>query len=58
VFIPYFKDIYNDLAAKSDRKDKGINKIVFTEVSLLLGKFFDYLSVVCELTGDIRRKIL
>ncbi len=33
VFIPYFKDIYNDLADKSDKKAKGINKIVFTEVS-------------------------
>jgi hypothetical protein len=32
VFIPYFKDIYNDLADKSDKKQKGINKIVFTEV--------------------------
>ena len=32
VFIPYFKDIYNDLSDKSDKKAKGINKIVFTEV--------------------------
>lgn len=29
VFIPYFKDIYNDLAKKSDKKSKGITKIVF-----------------------------
>lgn len=29
VFIPYFKDIYNDLAAKSEKKSKGITKIVF-----------------------------
>ena len=33
VFIPYFKDIYNDLADKSDKKSKGVNKIVFTEVT-------------------------
>lgn len=32
VFIPYFKDIYVDLADKSDRRGRGINKIVFTEV--------------------------
>ncbi len=29
VFIPYFKDIYNDLAAKSEKKSKGITKLVF-----------------------------
>jgi hypothetical protein len=29
VFIPYFKDIFNDLASKSDKSGKGINKIVF-----------------------------
>lgn len=29
VFIPYFKDIYNDLADKSENKEKGINKVVF-----------------------------
>lgn len=29
VFIPYFKDIYNDLAAKSDKKARGITKLVF-----------------------------
>lgn len=33
VFIPYFKDIYNDLADKSDKKAKGINKVVFNEVT-------------------------
>ena len=32
VFIPYFKDIYNDLASKSDKSSKGISKIVFSEV--------------------------
>jgi hypothetical protein len=33
VFIPYFKDIYRDLAERSDKKSKGINRIVFIEVS-------------------------
>ena len=33
VFIPYFKDIYNDLAAKSEKKAKGITRLVFQEVT-------------------------
>ena len=36
VFIPYFKDIYKDLAERSDKKTKGINHIVFIEVSTKL----------------------
>ena len=32
VFIPYFKDIYSDLAQRSDKKNKGINKVVLLEV--------------------------
>lgn len=44
VFIPYFKDIYKDLAERSDKKAKGINHIAFIEVSYiytlsLLGRF-------------------
>jgi hypothetical protein len=35
VFIPYFKDIYRDLAERSDKKAKGINRIVFLEVRLI-----------------------
>jgi hypothetical protein len=35
VFIPYFKDIYRDLAERSDKKAKGINRIVFIEVNTL-----------------------
>ena len=34
VFIPYFKDIYKDLAERSDKKTKGINHIAFIEVRL------------------------
>lgn len=33
VFIPYFKDIFRDLAERSDKKSSGINRIVFIEVS-------------------------
>lgn len=36
VFIPYFRDIYTDLAQKSDKHAKGISKIIFTEVLLWL----------------------
>lgn len=32
VFVPYFKDIYNDLSDKSDKKAKGIDKVVFNDV--------------------------
>jgi hypothetical protein len=35
VFIPYFKDIFRDLAERSDKKAKGINRIVFLEVSII-----------------------
>lgn len=36
VAIPYFKDIYKDLAAQSDAKSKGINKVSILNVSSLL----------------------
>lgn len=54
VFIPYFKDIYNDLAAKSDKKEKGIGKIVFTEVSHRIGENI----IVCKPARDTGREIL
>ena len=38
VFIPYFKDIFKDLAERSDKKAKGINHIAFIEVTSLLSK--------------------
>ena len=39
VAIPYFKDIYKDLAAQSDAKSKGINKVSILNVSLFKQKF-------------------
>jgi hypothetical protein len=48
VFIPYFKDIFRDLAERSDKKAKGINRIVFLEVSIiktLLIEFIWYLTL-------------
>jgi hypothetical protein len=49
VFIPYFKDIFRDLAERSDKKTKGINRIVFLEVSLISLNSFnnDNLCIVC-----------
>jgi len=38
VAIPYFKDIYKDLAAQSDAKSKGINKVSILNVSPLTSK--------------------
>ena len=35
VAIPYFKDIYKDLAAQSDAKSKGINKVSILNVSTI-----------------------
>jgi len=36
--MPYFKDIYKDLSARSDKPTKGINRLVFIEVSSLYYK--------------------
>jgi hypothetical protein len=36
VCLPYFKDIYKDLASRSDNKSKGINKVSILEVSKML----------------------
>ena len=43
VAIPYFKDIYKDLVAQSDSKDKGINKITiltYTNLPGIIGERF------------------
>ena len=45
VAIPYFKDIYKDLAAQSDSKSKGINKVAILNVShhfFKLGKYLKH----------------
>jgi len=31
VVIPYFKDIYKDLASRSDKKSSGINKVTIID---------------------------
>ena len=47
VCLPYFKDIYKDLASRSDSKSKGVNKISFLDYCQLPGviseRFFDIL---------------
>jgi len=32
VVYPYFSDIYDDLAQRSDELDKGIDKVTFLDV--------------------------
>lgn len=36
IFMPYFKDIFNDLLERSDNKDKGINKASFLSVIFII----------------------
>lgn len=47
VVIPYFKDIYRDLASRSDKKSAGINRVTIIEYCNLPGilaeRFFDLL---------------
>ena len=41
--IPYFKDIYKDLVAQSDDKNKGINKVTrltYTNLPCIIGERF------------------
>lgn len=49
VAIPYFKDIYKDLAAQSDDKSKGINKVTlltYTSLPGIIGeRFFSVLDL-------------
>jgi len=49
VAIPYFKDIFKDLAAQSDSKSKGINKVSILAYSCLPGiigeRFFGVLDL-------------
>ena len=49
VCLPYFKDIYKDLASRSDDKNKGINKISMLDYCQLPGvlneRFFHVLDM-------------
>ena len=39
VFLPYFKDIFKDLSARSDKPQEGINRLVFLDVSPTIPTF-------------------
>lgn len=49
IVIPYFKDIYKDLAQRSDKKEKGVNKVTILDYAQLPGilaeRFFSILDV-------------
>lgn len=44
VAIPYFKDIYKDLVQQSDKKDKGVNKVSFLTVKIVILTLIVFLS--------------
>lgn len=52
VVIPYFKDIYKDLAQRSDRKDKGVNKVTLIEYSQLPGILGDRFFAIMDTNSD------
>ena len=49
VCMPYFKDIYKDLASRSEEKSKGVNKVNFLDYCNLPGviceRFFEILDI-------------
>lgn len=50
--MPYFKDIYNDLAEKSDKKTAGINKIIMTDYASLPGILSERFFAILDANGD------
>jgi len=52
VAIPYFKDIYKDLAAQSDAKSKGINKVSVLNYSQLPGIIGERFFAVLDLNSS------
>lgn len=50
VAIPYFKDIFKDLVAQSDDKNKGINKVTFLTYTNLPGMIGDRFFAVMDLS--------
>lgn len=58
VAIPYFKDIYKDLASRSDKKNSGINKITIIDYCRLPGilgeRFFALLDANQDEYIDLR----
>lgn len=58
VVIPYFKDIYKDLASRSDKKSAGINKVTIIDYCQLPGilaeRFFSLLDANNDEYIDLR----
>jgi len=48
VCLPYFKDIYKDLASRSDNKSKGVNKITLLDYFGLPGVLTERIFVVLD----------
>ena len=48
VFVPYFKDIFNDLVARSNDVSKGINKITLINYCHLPGLLAERLFIVLD----------
>jgi Ca2+-binding EF-hand superfamily protein len=58
VVIPYFKDIYKDLASRSDKKGSGINKVTIIDYcnlpGILADRFFSLLDANNDEYIDLR----
>lgn len=52
VCVPYFRDIYKDLASRSDNRQKGINKVGLLEYAPLPGILGDRFFKVLDLNDD------
>lgn len=53
--MPYFKDIFKDLSARSDKPQQGINRLVFLDVSNLKRINLTCDDVVCKLAWNTKR---
>jgi len=52
VAIPYFKDIFKDLVAQSDDKNKGVNKVTFLTYANLPGIIGERFFAVLDLSKN------
>jgi len=52
IVIPYFKDIFKDLAQRSDKKDKGINKVTIIEYANLPGILAEWFFSILDVNDD------
>ena len=52
VCMPYFKDIFKDLVAQSDDKNKGVNKVTFLTYTNLPGIIGERFFAVLDLSKN------